>query len=37
MTVAEITALATELGYSISGSTKAAKIESFLNAQAASE
>lgn len=37
MTVAEINVLATELGYSISGTTKAAKITSFLNAQAANE
>jgi len=31
--VAEITALAADLGYSISGSNKAEKITSFLDAQ----
>lgn len=33
MTVEEIQALATELGYSISGETKSEMIESFLSAQ----
>lgn len=33
MTVAEINALAAELGYTISGSTKAARVSSFLTAQ----
>lgn len=37
MTVEEIQALATELGYSISGETKSELIESFLTAQSGEE